>query len=92
MEGYSFDALYVEIALREDVDVGASREEALVRAPHQDRLDGVVAAGVLDRRVELVEERAVVGVRRWPVEHDVPDRILLQKTHGHGKAPQRKSS
>src|SRR5207245_3526619 len=40
-------ALYVEIALREDVDVGARREEALVRAPHQDRLDGVVACGLL---------------------------------------------
>src|SRR6266545_1157965 len=75
--------LRVEVALREDRHVRARGEELLGGAAHHDGPDAVVRARVLDRGVELLHERAVVGVGRWAVEDDVSDHFLLLESHGH---------
>src|SRR5229473_2079585 len=75
--------LHIEVALREDRDVGAGGEELLGGAAHHDRLDGRVGLRRLDRRVELVQERPVIRVGRGPIEHDVADRVLLFEPYRH---------
>jgi Ethanolamine utilization protein EutJ (predicted chaperonin) len=81
--------LRVEVAFREDRDIRARREESLVRAAHHDRLQGVVAACLLDRGVELVQKALVVRISGRPIKHDVADGILLLETNGQCGPPVR---
>src|SRR5437016_8689245 len=64
----------------EELHVRSRGEEPGQRAGQDDRLDAVVGADALDRLIQLERKLLVVGVRRGPVERDLPDGPLSLKT------------
>ena len=72
-------------ALGERAHVGPGGEELLRSARHDDRVDVLVGANVVDRARERAQERVVVAVGGRPVEHDDPDPALLLQSDRHGE-------